>query len=38
MAVNFANEAPYIIKEYLFYLQTIKGRSDKTVDEYYLDL
>lgn len=38
MAVNFADEAPDIIKEYLFYLQTIKGRSEKTVDEYYLDL
>ena len=38
MAVNFADEAPYIIKEYLFYMQTIKGRSEKTVDEYYLDL
>ena len=38
MAVNFADEAPVIIKEYLFYMQTIKGRSNKTVDEYYLDL
>lgn len=38
MAVNFADEAPDIIKEYLFYMQTIKGRSENTVDEYYLDL
>ena len=38
MAINFADEAPLIIKEYLFYIQTIKGRSEKTVDEYYLDL
>lgn len=38
MAVNFADEAPDIIKEYLFYLQTIKGRSERTVDEYFLDL
>jgi len=38
VAVNFADEAPDIIKEYLFYLQTIKGRSEKTVDEYFLDL
>lgn len=38
MAVNFADEAPYIIKEYLFYMQTIKVRSENTVDEYYLDL
>lgn len=38
MAVNFSDEAPEIIKEYLFYMQTIKGRSEKTVDEYFLDL
>ena len=38
MAVNFADEAPDTLKEYLFYLQTIKGRSEKTVDEYFLDL
>lgn len=31
-------EAPAIILEYLGYLQTIKGKSPKTVDEYYLDL
>ena len=30
--------APQIIKEYLYYLQTIKGKSKKTVDEYYIDL
>lgn len=38
MAVNFANEAPDIIKEFLYYEQTIKGRSEKTVKEYYFDL
>lgn len=38
MAVNFADEAPDVIKEYLFFMQTIKGRAIKTVDEYYLDL
>ena len=38
MAVDFVDEAPDIIKEYLFYLRTIKGRSNKTVDEYFLDL
>jgi len=31
-------EAPAIILEYLGYLQTIRGKSPKTVDEYYLDL
>lgn len=38
MAVNFRDEAPQIVKDYLYYLQTIKGKSQKTVDEYYIDL
>ena len=38
MAVSFRDEAPEIIKEYLYYLQTIKVKSIKTVDEYYIDL
>ena len=35
---DFSVEAPDIIKDFLFYLQTIKGRSPMTVDEYYHDL
>lgn len=31
-------EAPPIIKEFLGYVGTIKGKSPKTVEEYYLDL
>lgn len=38
MAVNFMDEAPMLIKEYLLYMQNVKGRSTKTIDEYYLDL
>lgn len=38
MAVSFVDDAPQIIKEYLFYLQTVKGKSQKTVDEYFIDL
>ncbi len=38
MAVNFMTEAPQLIKEYLLYMQNVKGRSPKTIDEYYLDL
>ncbi|MGN0489108.1 MAG: tyrosine recombinase XerC [Ruminococcus sp.] len=38
MAVNFMDEAPQIIKEFLLYKQNIQGRSLKTVDEYYIDL
>lgn len=35
---DFSVEAPETIKDFLFYLQTIKGRSPSTVDEYYHDL
>lgn len=38
MNSNYMKEAPNIIKEFLGYLQTIKGKSSKTVDEYYIDL
>lgn len=38
MAVNFMDEAPDIIKEFLLYMQNIKCRGIKTVDEYYIDL
>lgn len=38
MAVNFRDDAPQVVKDYLYYLQTIKGKSQKTVDEYYIDL
>lgn len=38
MAINFMLEAPPLIKDYLVYLQTVKGKSLKTVDEYYTDL
>lgn len=38
MAVSFRDKAPHIVKEYLYYLQTIKAKSPKTVDEYYIDL
>lgn len=31
-------ESPPIIKEFLGYIGTIKGKSPKTVEEYYLDL
>lgn len=38
MNSNYINEAPEVIKDFLGYMQNIKGRSQKTVDEYYLDL
>ena len=35
---SIISEAPTTILNFLGYLQTIKGKSPKTVDEYYLDL
>lgn len=31
-------DCPSILKDYLFYLETIKGRSPRTVESYYIDL
>ncbi|MCL2365662.1 MAG: tyrosine recombinase XerC [Oscillospiraceae bacterium] len=36
--MNYRTESPEIIREFLFYHETIKGHSKKTVDEYFLDL
>ena len=38
MSVSFQDEAFPVLKEYLFYQQTIRQKSIKTVDEYFLDL
>ena len=35
---HFPTEGSPLIKDFLYYLQTIKGRSPKTVDEYFNDL
>ena len=35
---NFSVEASELMKDFLYYLQTIKGRSTTTVDEYFHDL
>lgn len=36
--MDYRNEAPEIIRDFLMYHETIKGHSRATVDEYYLDL
>ncbi len=36
--MNYLKEAPPVIRDYLVYLETIMGRSPRTVSEYYLDL
>ena len=38
MAIDSINEASQIVKEYLLFMQTVKGKSPKTVDEYFSDL
>ncbi len=38
MKNDYFKGAPVLIKDYLIYLQTVKGKSQKTVDEYYSDL
>ena len=32
------DEAPYYLKDFITYMETIKGKSSKTVDEYFFDL
>lgn len=36
--MDYRDEAPKILRDYLTYHETIKGHSRATVDEYYLDL
>ena len=38
MEQNILVKCPDILKEYFFYMETIKGRSAKTVMAYYIDL
>ncbi|MCL2151345.1 MAG: tyrosine recombinase XerC [Oscillospiraceae bacterium] len=36
--MDYRKDSPEIIREFLFYHETIKGHSKKTIDEYFLDL
>jgi len=36
--MDYRTDSPEIIREFLFYHETIKGHSKKTIDEYFLDL
>lgn len=38
MAISYRSEAPALVTEFLTYHKTVMGHSDKTIDEYYLDL
>ena len=36
--MDYRTDTPEILREFLFYHETIKGHSKKTIDEYFLDL
>lgn len=38
MPLNSISEASPVIRDYLLYMQTVKGKSPKTVDEYFTDI
>lgn len=38
MSIQEYQDAPDFLRDFLFYLLTIKGRSPKTVEAYYIDL
>ena len=38
MNKDYLNDCPEFLQDFLFYMETIKGRSTRTVDGYYLDL
>ncbi len=35
---NLLIDCPTVLRDYLFYMETIKGRSPRTVEGYYIDL
>lgn len=35
---NYKNDAPPLLREYLIHLNIIKGKSEKTIEEYFIDL
>ena len=38
MHTEYLTQSPPLLKEFLGYLQTVKGKSPATVDEYFMDL
>lgn len=38
MNQNLLIDCPSVLRDYLFYMETIKGRSPRTVEGYYIDL
>ena len=38
MAIDYRSQSPQILADFLSYHETIKAHSQRTVDEYFLDL
>ena len=38
MRIDYMNQCPTILREYFGYMETIKGKSEKTVEGYFIDL
>ena len=38
MRQKYMDEAPELLKQFIGYLQVVQGKSEKTAEEYYLDL
>ena len=38
MNADILNDCPTLLRDFLFYMETIRGRSSRTVDGYYIDL
>ena len=38
MRIDYMNQCPMILREYFGYMETIKGKSEKTVEGYFIDL
>ena len=38
MRMDYMNECPMKLKEYFGYMETIKGKSERTVEGYFIDL
>ena len=38
MAIDYRTQSPHILSDFLSYHETIKAHSQRTVDEYFLDL
>lgn len=38
LSKNYKDGAPALLREYLVYLSVVKGKSEKTIEEYFIDI